>query len=122
MKVNKWILLCLLILSIFLSFTMGFYVGKYSNNENYYESFYANIIRNENGTLHITGIPENDINHRGEFTIAHNNIDHVYNVTSKKISIVELSVGSQIRVIYDGMVLESYPAQITHVLKIEQVE
>ncbi|KGR78360.1 DUF3221 domain-containing protein [Ureibacillus manganicus] len=122
MKLNKWILLFIIIFSITVSFIAGYYVGKHNNSEYLTESFYANVLNNDNGTLHLGGIPENDINHRGEFTIAHKNIDEVFNNHLESINVVDLPKGSQIRVIYDGMVMESYPAQITHVLRIEQIE
>lgn len=122
MKLNKLLTTIFVLLAIILSFTIGYLLGNQNSTPEYVETFYANVVSNGNNTLHLQGIPENDINHRGEFIIAFNNIDSVYNIYSEKINIVDLQKGSQIRVVYDGMVMESYPAQITHVIRIEQIE
>ncbi|CAM5203329.1 hypothetical protein UACE39S_01957 [Ureibacillus acetophenoni] len=122
MKINKWFSTIIALLAIILSFTIGYLLGNHNATPDFVEMFYANVLSNENNTLHLEGIPENDINHRGEFIVAFNNIDSVYNIYSEKINIADLQKGSQIRVVYDGIVLESYPAQITHVIRIEQIE
>lgn len=78
-------------------------------------SFYGTVIEINESSLHVQGIPENDINHRGEF---------VLNITPKTkminlVSLSELPTNSLIKITYSGNVLESYPAQINDVTKIE---
>lgn len=108
----------MVVLLIFISGIIGYFIGQKSNSHLNTVSFYAIVIDNKE-FLHVKGIEENDINHRGEFVISHKNIDAVYNEQGKKINVTELLQEMEIRITYDGPVMESYPSQITHVVRIE---
>lgn len=110
------------VLLIIVSLIIGYYMGQKNSSQNNTISFYAFVIENKEKMLHVKGIDENDINHRGEFVIAHQNIDEVYNPQGKKINLSNLQKDAEIRITYDGPVLESYPSQITHVIRIDILE
>lgn len=88
---------------------IGILIG-YNFPKNEEISFYGEIIEMTDSTIHIQGIPENDINHRGEF---------ILNISPKTKIKGTLQQHTLIKVTYSGSVLESYPAQINDVMKIE---
>lgn len=102
---------------LFISFIMlsiGIIIG-YTLPNREETSFYGEILEINNSTVHIQGIPENDINHRGEF---------ILNISTKtklmdNISLSNLQKNTLIKLTYSGSILESYPAQINDVTKIE---
>lgn len=120
MNMKKWWLITLLLVS--LAFTVGIFVGQHSVNVPNAITFYGKVLDKDENNLHIKGIPENDINHRGEFIIANKNIEGVYNEQGEKITVDQLKVDSEVRITYDGIVLESYPSQITHVIRIDVLQ
>lgn len=112
MKKNV-IFICFTIFVLIIGIIIGYYLPK--NQE---VSFYGEVIKKENSTIHIKGIPENDINHRGEFLLTISPKTKITN-NNQSISLSELPINTIIRITYSGVVLESYPAQINDVIKIE---
>lgn len=117
---KKWWVTTLLLIS--LAFSVGFFAGQNSVNIPNAISFYGIILEKSENKLHIQGIPENDINHRGEFIMATNNIEQLYNEHGQKITIEQLNIGAEIRITYDGMVMESYPSQLTRIYRIDLIQ
>lgn len=103
-----------------LSFITGILIGYLIPTQEE-TSFYGTVIEVSESNLHIQGIPENDINHRGEFilhiTPKTNIIDN-----NSPISISDIPINSTIQAFYTGSILESYPAQINDVTEIALIE
>lgn len=101
--------LILIIISLCIGIIIGYKLPKEEKL-----SFYGKVIEVNDSTIHVQGIPENDINHRGEF---------ILNTTTQTIiSPSKLPINSIVRVTYTGAVMESYPSQINEVTKIELIE
>ncbi len=78
-------------------------------------SFYATVTENQPSSLLVQGLSENDINHRGEFVVSLKNPNDrkaVLDASGGALSLKDVSVGAEVKITYDGTVLESYPAQI----------
>lgn len=73
-------------------------------------------------TLEVSGIPENDVNHRGDFVLVVNNHTKITNMSAEKLDITDLKIGSLLKVTYSGEVLETYPAKIPDVCEIIVME
>lgn len=89
------------------------------------ETFYAKIenISEYNGitSIKVQGLDVNDINYRGEFDFSIKT-ETIITWRGENIDIFDLKVGSNISITYDGNILESYPAQITNVKKIQLLD
>ena len=89
------------------------------------ETFYAMIEEiseyKGNYSLLVKGLEVNDINGRGEFSITIKDTTKLI-WRGTKIDITDLKVGQNISITYDGMVLTSYPGQISNVLKIKLLD
>lgn len=78
-------------------------------------AFYARVIASREASLHVEGIPENDVNHRGQFYVSlekGNKDAVVLNADGQQINLEEIPAGSFVLIGYRGEVLESFPAQI----------
>lgn len=125
---KKAALVLIAIILIAISFILGFVIAKniYGvDNETQRVSFYANLQDRNGGYLLVGGIPENDINHRGEFYVKLKNPkdkNSVKNARGEAIDIGDIPIGSMLRITYDGMVMETYPARIDGVYSIDIIE
>ena len=124
----------LIILLVIIALVIGYFIGykrayekieNASENVNYIDeqqTFYAEIkeINNNNAFL-VEGLSVNDINYRGDFTFS------VVEETKlewrgTEISISDLKVGDNISITFDGEILDTYPAQIKEVIKIQLLD
>ena len=85
------------------------------------QTFYAAIDQIDGNSLAVTGLEVNDINHRGAFTFSVGE-DTVLEWRHAPISLAELDPGDRVSVTYTGAVLESYPAQLTQVVRVQLLE
>ena len=131
---KKELKVILVIMLVIIALVIGYFVGykraydkieSASQNVNYnneQQTFYAEIkeINNNNAFL-VEGLSVNDINFRGEFTFS------VVEETKlewrgTEISISDLKVGDNISITFDGEILDTYPAQIQEVIKIQLLD
>ena len=123
----------LVILIVVISLVLGYFIGykraydkiesasqniSYNNNQ---QTFYAEIEEIKDNFILVKGLSVNDINFRGEFTIS------VVEETelewrNTKINVTELNVGDNISITFTGEILDSYPAQIKDVVKIQLLD
>ena len=99
----------------------GFFAGRASVRERPAQTFYATIEQIGDSWLLVEGLEVNDINHRGAFTLSvSENTQLVWRYT--ELLFEELKIGHTVAVTYTGPVLESYPAQILNVLRVELLD
>ena len=123
----------LVILIVVISLVLGYFTGykraydkiesasqniSYNNNQ---QTFYAEIEEIKDNFILVKGLSVNDINFQGEFTIS------VVGETelewrNTKINVTELNVGDNISITFTGEILDSYPAQIKDVVKIQLLD
>ncbi len=85
------------------------------------KTFYAVIDRTDGVHFQVTGLEVNDINHRWQFHFSlEGNTPIVWRGTV--LSAADLEVGDTIAITYTGAVLETSPAGIQTVLKIELLD
>lgn len=88
-------------------------------------SFSAHVLESMPRCLLVEGIPENDINHRGQFWVSLKEDDPkgiVLDESGNEIDIAQVSVGDSVAIVYNGPVLETNPRQIYGVVLIQVVE
>lgn len=122
MKTQKrmtWLVLTLVL--IITSGLIGYNLGR-SGEPQTKVSFYALIEEVGENQVMVMGIPENDINHRGAFVLKINDDTQILASDLSKIALDDLSQGQEIGIVYDGIVLESYPAMITQVYEIHVLD
>lgn len=131
---KKELKVILVIMLVIIALVIGYFVGykraydkieSASQNVNYnneQQTFYAEIkeINNNNAFL-VEGLSVNDINYRGDFTFS------VVEETKlewrgTEISVSDLKVGNNISITFDGEILDTYPAQIQEVIKIQLLD
>ena len=103
----------------------GFFVGRTSVGEQpgllFAQTFYATIEQVGDGWLLVEGLEVNDINHRSKFTFSiREDTKLVWYYTDLLFD--ELNVGQNVAVTYTGYVLETYPAKLTNVLRVELLD
>ena len=123
----------LVILIVVISLVLGYFIGykraydkiesasqniSYNNTQ---QTFYAEIEEIKDNFILVKGLSVNDINFRGEFTIS------VVEETelewrNTKINVTDLNVGDNISITFTGEILDSYPAQIKDVVKIQLLD
>ena len=123
----------LVILIVVISLVLGYFIGykrtydkiesasqniSYNNDQ---QTFYAEIEEIKDNFILVKGLSVNDINFRGEFTIS------VVGETelewrNTKINVTDLNVGDNISITFTGEILDSYPAQIKDVVKIQLLD
>ncbi len=123
----------LVILIVVISLVLGYFIGykraydkiesanqniSYNNTQ---QTFYAKIEEIKDNFILVKGLSVNDINFRGEFTIS------VVEETelewrNTKINVTDLEVGDNISITFTGEILDSYPAQIKDVVKIQLLD
>lgn len=99
----------------------GFFAGRVSvdrSEDSYGQTFYATIEQIGDGWLLVKGMAVNDINHRGDFHVpVGEDTALVWRYT--ELLFEELQVWQNVAITYTGHVLETYPARLTNVLRIE---
>ena len=110
-------------------FALAYFIGyktAYDRIENAESSvnpqtFYAEIKENSDGNMLVEGLDVNDINFRGEFTFAVlPETELTWRYTP--VSLSDLDPGDNISVTFTGEIMESYPAQIADVVKIQLLD
>lgn len=113
-------LLIVMVLLIMIG-TVGGLLGGYSlgRDAGIIESktFYAVIDHVDSGGLTVSGLEENDINHRGAFRFHMEGVPLTWRYT--EIPLTDLQVGAVVAVTYIGSVQETDPAGLTDVRKVE---
>ena len=107
------------------AFVGGFFVGKNNTQKETdlpnCEVVYAEIISADNCYFHVKGLDVNDINGRGEFTFSvKENTRLVWRGTVIPLS--DFQSGDNIAFFWNGVVLESYPAQVQNVVMIKLLD
>lgn len=119
MKNRTLIKAACLFLAVIFVFLSGILVGRNSRQPEI--SFYAHVLEQTDSYIHVGGIPENDINHRGEFILSleskNGHLD-ILDQTGRPIDSQSLMPNTFIQIFYSGEVTESYPAGINSVSKI----
>ncbi len=124
---KKTIIIISIVLFGILSAGIGFITGRLTApKQNPPEipvttTFYATITEIYDHSILVEGLEVNDINSRGAFDLSTND-NTVYEWRYTPLSRSELEVGDTISVTYTGAVLETYPAQIHEVLKIQLLD
>ena len=130
---KKEIKIILVILLVIFALIIGYFVGykrAYDNMENAnqdindldnQQTFYAEIKEINNNNILVQGLSVNDINYRGEFNFS------IIEETElewrgTEISLSDLDVGANISITFSGEILDTYPAQIKDVVKIQLLD
>ena len=120
--VKRIVLGAAVIIIALLLFGIGFLLGKSKAPEAAPQtSFYARIIAVDSNVIHVTGIEENDINHRGEAFLSFQDptdAGAIVDPSGRALSRSVLQPEVMIQVWYEGPVMESYPVQIQGVTRI----
>lgn len=85
------------------------------------QTFYAEILEIDGDSLLVEGIPENDINFRGQFRFS------IYGETAlewryTEIEMADLDAGDLVSVTFTGAVQETDPARIQEVVKVQLLD
>lgn len=115
------------VLAAVLMFVIGFCVGRctlstVSNGDDRdTTTFYATVESVDSAGILVKGLDVNDINHRGEFSLA---IDENTAITWRgtPLKTDDLKVGNRVSVTYNSEVQETYPAGIAKVIRIDLLE
>ena len=75
-------------------------------------SFVATVLENQSSLLVEPQKNTTEIRSSDKIVV-HTNNTKIYDASGEEISISEIKVGELIKITYDGMIAESYPAQIT---------
>ncbi len=85
------------------------------------QTFYAEIQERADHRFLVRGLSVNDINYRGEFSFSVTE-GTVLLWRGTAVALSDLGIGDTIAVTFHGEILESYPAQIQEVVKIQLLE
>ena len=118
MKRWKWILTLIVIVAIAAG---AFFVGRLTAPAQDSTTFYAQIETIGENNILIQGLDINDINHRARFDFAKKDTIKLER-RHTEITWEDLDAGDRIAVTYKGFVLETDPAGLTEVIKIQLLE
>lgn len=82
------------------------------------QSFSAIVKTNDGTVILVKGLEDNEVNYRGEFWLAVTEETRITQ-SGEPVDVSALTPGTQVRVIFTGEVMESYPMQIAHVQEIQ---
>lgn len=107
-------------------FITGYAVGRNKNKipeptELSYQVFYAEITDLKDNHFSVKGLDVNDVNYRGEFTFSASE-DTELEWRGEEITLSDFNAGDRIMVVFDGEILETYPAQIPTVIKLQLLD
>lgn len=130
---KKEVKIILVIFIILISLVIGYFIGykrsydkiesasqttSYTTNQ---QTFYAKIKEINDNSILVQGLSINDINHRGEFIFSIiEETELVWRGT--EIKLYDLDIGDNISITFNGEILDSYPAQIKDVTKIQLLD
>ena len=126
---KKGLKIILIIFIVVIALILGYFVGykrAYDKIENAnqtidQQTFYAEIKEITDNHFLVQGLTVNDINYRGEFTFSiMGETELLWRVAEIELS--DLDVGDNIAITFVGEVLESYPAQITEIVRVQLLE
>lgn len=130
---KKEIKIILIVLLVVIALVIGYFVGykraydnieNASQNVNYtneQQTFYAEIKEINNNNILVEGLSVNDINYRGKFIfsiIGETKLEW----RGTEINLSDLDVGDNISITFSGEILDTYPAQINNVIKIQLLD
>ena len=124
MRRKKVVYLSIWIVVLFCIAVIFYFIGyEKSLKENQTESFHAVITDiGENGSyMKVEGLETNDINSRGAFTFSVED-DTKLEWHHAPIKLSEFDVGDCVAVTYTGSIMESYPAKIEKVTKLQLLD
>lgn len=116
-------ILALLVLGFFAGYKIAYdgFENSLSTNTLDPQTFYAQIKDIDGNHLLVEGLPVNDINFRSQFYLSVSD-ETKLEWRHTPITPDELDVGNTISVTFTGAIRESYPAQITDVVKIQLLD
>ena len=125
-KVSMKTAILLLIVGMLFSGIIGFFIGRDNlnvANESVLEitTFYATVLDVNGDFFHVKGLDVNDINFRGEFTFVVDK-DTIIEWRYEAMNVSELKVGQQISISFIGPIMESHPAQLSKIVKIQLLD
>ncbi len=128
-KMRKEIKIVIFLLLIILAIGVGYFIGyksAYDRIENATpnitpETFYAEIKEMKENWFLVEGLSINDINYRGKFEFS---IDGETELEWRgtAIEVSDFDIGDTISITYFGNYLESSPAQITGIIRIQLLD
>ena len=126
---KKGLKIILIIFIVAIALILGYFVGykrAYDKIENAnqtidQQTFYAEIKEITDNHFLVQGLTVNDINYRGEFTFSIMGETELL-WRGAEIELSDLDVGDNIAITFVGEVLESYPAQITEIVRVQLLE
>ena len=126
---KKGLKIILIIFVVAIALILGYFVGykrAYDKIENAnqtinQQTFYAEIKEITDNHFLVQGLTVNDINYRGEFTFSIMGETELL-WRGAEIELSDLDVGDNIAITFVGEVLESYPAQITEIVRVQLLE
>ena len=107
------------LLLIIISVSIGY---SLSSSKESGTSFYCTLTLINDNTLEVSGIPENDINHRGDFILPLRDNTKILTTSDQKLNIENLKEDSLLKVTYTGEYQDTYPATVSKVLEIIVIE
>lgn len=130
---KKEVKIILVIFIILISLVIGYFIGykraydkiesasqTISSTTNQ-QTFYAKINEINDNNILVQGLSINDINYRGEFIFSIiEETELVWRGT--EIKLYDLDIGDNISITFNGEILDSYPAQIKDVTKIQLLD
>lgn len=111
----------LMVVGLCLSGLLGYHLGSNGSNDISSQTFYAKIIAIEDRHLSVSGLSVNDVNYRGDFNLSVTD-QTALEWRNTEIQLSDLRVGQTISITYQGEILESFPAVIQKVSKIQLLE
>lgn len=128
-KMRKEIKIVIFLLLIILAIGVGYFIGyknAYDRIENATpnitpETFYAEIKEMKENWFQVEGLSINDINYRGKFEFS---VDGETELEWRgtAIEVSDFDIGDTISITYFGNYLESSPAQITGIIRIQLLD
>lgn len=128
---KRTVIIILMIVCSIITGIAGFFVGRhtaphilpaqYIVEHPDTTTFYATITSLHEKSIEVLGLEINDVNSRGAFHLTINDSTEL-EWRHTPLSYSDLDVGDTIAVTYTGNVLETYPAQIPEVLKIQLLD
>ena len=126
MNINFKILLGIIVIGVIAYFggyksACNDYEVRMDNRYESYQSFYATITDISNDKITVEGMKVNDINFQGKFIFE---VEEVSRIEWRHMELEssELEVGDNISILFKGVILESNPAWISDVLKIQLLD
>lgn len=117
---KSWKIICAAVLMVALV-CGAFFLGRCTAVTEPGVCFHAEILERDGTFFHVNGLDCNDINGRGEFTFSvKDGTPLVWRGTA--LTLDDLDTGDRIMVTYSGYVLETYPAQLPDVYRIDLLE